>query len=37
VRRSIDAQGRVETWNNVTPQFALLHIIYRLNKQPKKK
>ena len=36
VRRSIDAQGRVETWNNVTPQFALLHIIYRLNRQPKK-
>ncbi len=37
VRRTIDAQGRVETWTGVTPQFALLHIIYRLNKQPKKK
>ena len=37
VRRTIDAQGRVETWTNVTPQFALLHVIYRLNKQPKKK
>ena len=36
VRRSIDAQGRVETWNNVTPHFALLHVIYRFNKQPKK-
>ena len=37
VRRVINAQGRVETWNNVTPQYAMLHIIYRLNKQPKKK
>ena len=37
VRRTIDAQGRVETWTNVTPEFALLHVIYRLNKQPKKK
>ena len=37
VRRTIDAQDRVETWTNVTPHFALLHVIYRLNKQPKKK
>ncbi len=37
VRRTINAQGRTETWNNVTPRYALLHVIYRLNKQPKKK
>lgn len=37
VRRTINAQGRTETWNNVTPRYALLHIVYRLNKQPKKK
>lgn len=37
VRRTINAQGRTETWNNVMPRYALLHIVYRLNKQPKKK
>jgi hypothetical protein len=37
VRRTINAQGRTETWNNVTPRYALLHVIYRLNKQPKRK
>ena len=37
IRRTINAQGRTETWNNVTPRHALLHIVYRLNKQPKKK
>ena len=37
VRRTINAQGRTETWSNVTPRYALLHVIYRLNKQPKKK
>jgi hypothetical protein len=36
VRRTINAQGRTETWSNVTPRYALLHVIYRLNKQPKK-
>lgn len=35
VRRSINAQGRVETWYNVTPRYALFHVVYRLNKQPK--
>lgn len=37
IRRTINAQGRTETWNNVTPRYALLHIVYRLNKQPMKK
>ena len=37
IRRTINAQGRTETWNNVTPRYALLHVIYRLNKQPKNK
>ena len=37
IRRTINAQGRTETWNNVTPRYALLHVVYRLNKQPKKK
>lgn len=33
----VNAQGRTETWSNVTPRYALLHVIYRLNKQTKKK
>ena len=36
VRSTINAQGRTETWSNVTPQYAMLHVLYRLNKKPKK-
>jgi len=34
---NVNAQGRTETWNNVLPRYALLHIQYRLNIQPKKR
>ena len=37
VRRTINAQGRTETFYNVIPSYGLLHAVYRLNKQPKKK
>ena len=37
VRRTINAQGRTETWANVMPRYALLHITYRLSKSPKNK
>ena len=37
VRRSINAQGRTETFYNVIPSYGLFHAIYRLNKQPKNK
>lgn len=37
VRRTLNAQGRTESYNNVIPQYAMLHAIYRLNIQPKKK
>ncbi len=37
VRRSIDAQGRSETFFNVIPSYGLLHIAYRLNREPKKR
>ena len=37
VTRIVNAQGRTETYINVLPRYALLHIVYRLNKQPKKK
>lgn len=36
VTRTLNAQGRTETWTNVMPRYALLHVVYRLNKQPKK-
>ena len=36
VTRTLNAQGRTETYTNVMPRYALFHIIYRLNKQPKK-
>ncbi|MCR5157490.1 MAG: hypothetical protein K6D37_00025, partial [Prevotella sp.] len=35
VTRTLNAQGRTETYTNVMPRYALFHIIYRLNKQPK--
>lgn len=37
VRRTINAQGRTETWNNVTPHYVMIHALFRLNKEPKKK
>ena len=37
VTRTINAQGRTETFTNVLPRYALLHFVYKFNKQPKKK
>lgn len=37
VRRTLNAQGRTETYYNVIPRYAMFHAIYRLNIQPKKK
>ncbi len=37
VRRYVNAQGRSETFYNVIPSYGLLHVIYRFNKEPKKK
>ncbi len=36
IRTSINAQGRTETWINSLPRYAMIHLIYRLNIQPKK-
>ena len=33
VRRTINAQGRTESWSIVTPHYAMLHVLYRLNKK----
>ena len=30
-------QGVTETWRNVIPRYGMLRVIYKLNKQPKKK
>lgn len=37
VTRVVNAQGRIETYTNVLPRYTLLHVVYRFNKQPKKK
>ena len=37
VRRTLNAQGRTETWYNTVPRYAMLHVAYRLNREPKKK
>ncbi|MEG1729924.1 MAG: outer membrane beta-barrel protein, partial [Bacteroidaceae bacterium] len=37
VSRTINAQGRTETYRNVIPSYVMLHAIYRLNMKPKKK
>lgn len=37
VRRSINAQGRTETFYNVIPSYGLLHVTWKLNKHPKRK
>lgn len=34
---SLNGQGRTETYRNVIPSYGMLHVIYRLNVQPKKK
>jgi hypothetical protein len=34
---SVNAQGRTETWVNSMPRYVMLSVMYRLNKQPKKK
>ena len=37
VTRTINAQGRTETYTNVLPRYVLLHMVWRMNHQPKKK
>lgn len=34
---NVNEQGRTETWTNVLPRYALLHVQYRFAIQPKKK
>lgn len=32
----ITAEGQTESWNNVIPRYALLHVVYRFNVNKKK-
>ena len=36
VTRSLNAQGRTETFRNVLPSYFMAHVVYRLNIEPKK-
>ena len=36
IRRTVNAQGRTETWYNTTPAYASLHLTYRFDMKPKK-
>lgn len=36
IRRTINAQGRTETFSNVIPSYFLVHLTYKFNKYPKK-
>lgn len=37
INYSLNSQGRWEVYNNVIPSYGMFHIIYKLNKEPKKK
>lgn len=37
IQRTINAQGKTETFTNVIPSYFLVHLTYRFNKYPKKK
>ena len=32
----INAQGRMESWYRVTPNYVMLHLVYRFNRNPKR-
>ncbi len=37
IRRTVNAQGHTETWYMSIPRYAMLHVVYRFNRAPKKK
>jgi hypothetical protein len=37
VQYYVNGQGRTEIWRNSIPSYVMLHLIYRLNFNPKKK
>jgi hypothetical protein len=37
VQRTLNGQGRTETYYNVIPRYLMLHVVCRLNKEPKRR
>ena len=37
VTRTVNAQGRIESYSKVLPSYFMAHVIYKLNIKPKKK
>lgn len=37
ITQTVNSQGRTETYFNALPSYVMAHVIYRLNKKPKKK
>ena len=37
IRKTVNVQGRTETWYNTIPSYLTLHVVYRLDVKPKKK
>lgn len=37
VRYNVNAQGQTETYYNVMPRYFMFHVMYKLNREPKKK
>ena len=37
VRYSVNAQGQTEAYYNVMPRYFMFHVMYKLNREPKKK
>ena len=36
ITRTVNAQGRTESYSNTMPRYVLFHAIWRLNKKPRK-
>ena len=34
--RTLNAQGRTETWHNVVPRYFMLSLVYHFSKSPRK-
>ena len=35
INRTLNAQGRTETWQSTPPRYLLLHVQWKFNKNPK--
>lgn len=37
IKQEVNAQGRIETWHNTTPSYAIVTLMYRLDVKPKER